>query len=109
MITTIHLLRAGKPLCGFSDDFPRDWPAGNKWQPFDRIDGGLAGEAGVLTMEIQHPEKWRACRGCVKGCVDALLAKGWKFREGMQSNVASLLQSLGLPVEPASVGEESSR
>lgn len=28
---TVHVLRAGQPVCGFSTDFPRDWPTGHYW------------------------------------------------------------------------------
>ena len=105
MIKTIHLLRAGKPLCGFSNDFPRDWPPGNKWQPFDRVDGGLAGEAGVLTMELQDPSKWKACRGCVKECLDLLIASGWKMKDESKSAVVTMLEHFGLSVGKEEVGE----
>jgi hypothetical protein len=95
LTTTIHLLHAGKPLCGFTTDYPRDWPEGNKWQPFDRLDGGLAGETGILTREISQPEKWRACRGCAKASVELLIATdGWKWGEG--EDFATLLEGFGL-------------
>lgn len=99
MISTVHLLRGGKPLCGFSNDYPRDWPSNNKWQPFDFVDGGLAGELGILTMEIEQPEKWQACRGCVKGSLDVLESKGWERRDKTKSAIEGLLESLGLPFE----------
>jgi hypothetical protein len=97
LITTIHLLRAGKPLCGFSDAFPRDWPEGNTWQSCDKIDGGLAGHHGVLTKEIEHPDKWRACRGCVRSTVKLLVASGWKFKKG--HDVDTLFERLGLSMD----------
>lgn len=30
-MTTIHILHGGFPLCGFSSDYPYDWPSDHKW------------------------------------------------------------------------------
>jgi hypothetical protein len=30
----VHILRYGRPLCGFSDDIPRDWPDGHMFVSF---------------------------------------------------------------------------
>lgn len=30
----IHLLAHGRPLCGFTDELPRDWPKGHKWESY---------------------------------------------------------------------------
>ena len=27
----VHVLDQGRPLCGFSEDSPKDWPSGNFW------------------------------------------------------------------------------
>lgn len=77
MITTLHLLRGGRPLCGFSKDYPREWPEDNRWRPFDWSDGGLTGRAGILTMQQLEPKSWKACEGCVAEA-KKLLEKGSK-------------------------------
>lgn len=97
MIKTIHLLQAAKPLCVFSTEYPRDWPEGHVWQPFDKLDGGLARETGVLTKELQQPDKWKACRGCVKSSIEILVASGWKWREG--EDLTTLFEKFGLPMD----------
>lgn len=33
--STVHILRHGLPLCGFTTRVPGDWPAGNTWVPVD--------------------------------------------------------------------------
>lgn len=35
MADTVHILRHGMPLCGFSRDVPRDWPPGHLWVGLD--------------------------------------------------------------------------
>jgi len=104
VITTIHLLKAGQPLCGFSKEYPRDWPAGNAWQPFEWLTGGLAGEEGILTKEISRPTKCLACRGCVKRSVEFLMSHGWKWKEG--ENLETLLEKFGLQSNVVVGGEE---
>jgi hypothetical protein len=33
----VHALWHGRPLCGFSDRVPRDWPAGHIWTGKDDV------------------------------------------------------------------------
>jgi len=35
----IHILDAGLPLCGFTQDIPRDWPEGHRWIGRKEVDG----------------------------------------------------------------------
>jgi hypothetical protein len=45
---TVHILKTGLPLCGFSKLVPREWPTGHYW------------------VSIQDPARFRRvnCTGC---------------------------------------------
>ena len=37
MEMVIHAMYSGYPLCGFSDELPRDWPAGHGFVSYSQI------------------------------------------------------------------------
>ncbi len=37
MEMVIHAMYSGYPLCGFSDELPRDWPTGHGFVPYYEI------------------------------------------------------------------------
>lgn len=41
---TVHILRAGLPLCRFTFDVPRDWPEGHGWtHEWDKANANCGG------------------------------------------------------------------
>ena len=52
---TVHALKHGLPMCGFSRELPADWPDGHAWISFQEWELNKRGGAD---------QGYEACQGC---------------------------------------------
>lgn len=48
----LHVLRYGLPLCGFSNEVPAKWPAGNRWVPIDDLKHATCKQCVINAQQV---------------------------------------------------------
>ena len=57
---TVHILLAGRPLCGFSSELPKDWPNDHRFVSHGEYEGdATCSECKVASAERDRKEGTR--------------------------------------------------
>ena len=56
-MSEVHVLHEGRPLCGFSNDVPANWPGGHLWVGIKDVEDSTCAGCKSKAQELKSQSK----------------------------------------------------